>query len=175
MFKYKRFFLFFIFLLLSTTYAKSENKVSYIDIDFILSNTISGKMLLQTLKKEEQSKIQKFKINDEKFKNEEMNIVTKKNLVSEEKIKQELNLLQKKFDEYRKNKIKEIENLKTKRKKNILNFINLINPIIEKYMRDNSIYMLIDKKNVFIANKDYDITNILIELIDNQIKTVDIK
>ena len=72
MFKYKRFFLFFIFLLLSTTYAKSENKVSYIDIDFILSNTISGKMLLQTLKKEEQSKIQKFKINDEKFKNEEM-------------------------------------------------------------------------------------------------------
>ena len=37
-------------------------------------------------------------------------------------------------------------------------------------MTDNSIYMLIDKKNVFIASKDYDITNNLIELIDNQIK-----
>ena len=42
-------------------------------------------------------------------------------------------------------------------------------------MTDNSIYMLIDKKNVFIANKDYDITNNLIELIDNQIKTIEIK
>jgi Skp family chaperone for outer membrane proteins len=42
-------------------------------------------------------------------------------------------------------------------------------------MTDNSIYMLIDKKNVFIANKDYDITNNLIELIDNQIKNVEIK
>ena len=42
-------------------------------------------------------------------------------------------------------------------------------------MSDNSIYMLIDKKNVFIANKNYDITNNLIELIDNQIKNIEIK
>ena len=32
-----------------------------------------------------------------------------------------------------------------------------------------------NKKNVFIANKNYDITKKLIELIDNQIKTIDIK
>ena len=42
-------------------------------------------------------------------------------------------------------------------------------------MMENSIYMLIDKKNVFIASKDYDITNNLIELIDNQIKTIEVK
>ena len=32
--------------------------------------------------------------------------------------------------------------------------------------------MLIDKKNVFIANKNYDITKNLIEVIDNQIKSI---
>ena len=32
-----------------------------------------------------------------------------------------------------------------------------------------------NKKNVFIASKDHDITNDLIELIDNQIKTIEIK
>ena len=42
-------------------------------------------------------------------------------------------------------------------------------------MAENSIYMLIDKKNVFIANKNYDITKNLIELIDNQIKSIEIK
>ena len=42
-------------------------------------------------------------------------------------------------------------------------------------MTDNSIYMLIDKKNVFIASKKYDITNNLIELIDKQIKTIEVK
>mgnify|MGYP005991809209 FL=1 len=51
----------------------------------------------------------------------------------------------------------------------------MTNPIIEKYMKENSIYMLIDKKNVFIASKDYDITNNLIELIDNEIKNIEIK
>jgi len=39
-------------------------------------------------------------------------------------------------------------------------------------MTDNSIYMIIDKKNVFIASKEYNITNNLIELIDNQIKSI---
>ena len=42
-------------------------------------------------------------------------------------------------------------------------------------MTDNSIYMLMDKKNIFMANNEYDITKKLIELIDNQIKTVEIK
>jgi len=51
----------------------------------------------------------------------------------------------------------------------------LINPIIEKYMSDNSINILLDKKNIFIANNDYDITNFLIELVDNQIKSIEIK
>ena len=83
--------------------------------------------------------------------------------------------LQIKFQEYKKIKNKEIENLKKKRNTNIINFLNSINPIIEKYMSDNSIYMLMDKKNVFIANNNYDITKKLIELIDNQIKTFEIK
>ena len=128
-----------------------------------------------TLKKEEELKIDKFKTNDNKFKDEENKILAKRNLISKEEINKELKLLQVKFQKYRKEKSKEIDELKVKRNKNIINFLNLINPIIEKYMADNSIYILLDKKNIFIASKDYDITNNLIELIDNQIKTIEIK
>ena len=163
------------FLILSTNFLNAEDKVSYIDIDYVLTQTVAGKELLKTLKKEEELKINNFKSNDDNFKNEERKILAKKNLMSDEEINKELKLLQVKFQEYKKNKIKEVDALKIKRNKNIINFLNLINPIIEKYMAENSIYMLIDKKNVFIANKKYDITNNLIELIDNQIKTVDIK
>ena len=86
-----------------------------------------------------------------------------------------MELLQIEFQKYRKEKIKEANGLKDKRNKNIMNFLNLINPIIEKYMADNSIYILMDKKNIFIANNNYDITKKLIELIDNQIKTIKIE
>ena len=36
-------------------------------------------------------------------------------------------------------------------------------------MEDNSISIVLDKKNVFIANKNYDITKKLIVLIDKNI------
>ena len=172
---FKIFFLVLIFLSLSINFLKADDKVFYVDIDYVLTNTVSGKQLLKTLKKEEELKINKFKLNDDNFKNEEKKILSKRNLISEDEINKELRLLKVQFQKYRKEKIKEVDEFKIKRNRNITNFLNLINPLIEKYMADNSIYMLIDKKNVFIAKKEYDITNNLIELIDNQIKNIEIK
>ncbi len=172
---FNKIFLIILFLSTSTNSIQAKEKISYIDVDYILTTTIAGKSLLNKLKEEEKLKIDNFKSKDEDFKKKENSILAKKNVISKNEITKELKLLQIEFDEYRKDKIKQVEELKKKRNENIISFFNLLNPIIEKYMTDNSIYMLIDKKNVFIANKDYDITNKLIELIDNQIKTVEIK
>jgi len=171
----KKIFFLTVIILLSINNLKAEDKIAYLDIDFILTNTIAGKLLLENLKKQEDIKINKFKIDDEKFRNNEKKILAKKNLVSVEEIKKEMNELQIEYQKYNNNKKKEIDSLKKKRNTNIINFINSINPIIEKYMTDNSIYILMDKKNIFIAKNDYDITQKLIKLIDNQIKTFEIK
>ena len=172
---FSKIFLISLILLLSINNLKANDKVAYLDIDFILTNTIAGKTLLTNLQKQEEVKINQFRTNDEKFKDNEKKILSKKNIVSDDELNKEMRELQINFKKYNKNKKIKIESLKKKRNENIINFINLINPIIEKYMTDNSIYMLIDKKNVFIANNDYDITKKLIELIDNQIKTIEIK
>ena len=172
---FKNFFVITVIILLSLNNLKADEKIAYLDIEFILSNTLAGKSLLENLKKAEDAKINEFKDNDTKFKNNEKKILAKKNIISNEEIKKEINALQIEFQKYKEDKTKEIKILEKKRNSNIINFLNLINPIIEKYMSDNSIYILLDKKNVFIANKDYDITKKLIELIDNQIKTVVIK
>jgi len=172
---FKNIFFILFFLAISVNSLKAQEKVSYIDIDYILSSSVPGKLLLNKLKEDEELKINIFKSKDEDFKQKETKILAKKNLISKEEINKELKSLQIEFNEYRKDKAKQIQELKTKRKRNIVNFISLLNPIIEKYMSDNSIYMVIDKKNVFIAKKDYDITNNLIELINNQIKNIEIK
>ena len=171
----KKIFFLTVIILLSINNLKAEDKIAYLDIDFILTNTIAGKLLLENLKKQEDIKINKFKIDDEEFRNNEKKILAKKNLVSVEEIKKEMNELQIEYQKYNNDKKKEIDFLKKKRNTNIINFINSINPIIEKYMTDNSIYILMDKKNIFIAKNDYDITQKLIKLIDNQIKTFEIK
>ena len=172
---FKNIFFILFLLIISTNLLKAQEKVSFIDIDYILASSLAGKSLLNKLKEGEELKINVLKSKDEDFKQKESKILAKKNLISKEEMNKELKSLQIEFNEYREEKIKQIDELKAKRNRNIVNFFKSLNPIIEKYMSDNSIYMLIDKKNVFIANKDYDITNNLIDLIDNQIKTIEIK
>ena len=123
----KKFSFILILLCLSMNVLKADDKVSYIDIDYILTNTLAGKELLSTLKKEEEIKINKFKTNDDSFKNEEKQILAKKNLISEKEINNEMKALQIKFQKYKKVKQKEVEDFKIKRNRNILNFLNLIN------------------------------------------------
>ena len=172
---FKVFFFILSVSFLSVNVLKADEKTSYVDVDYILSNSLAGKLLLETLKKEEKLKIENFKVSDDNFKDKEKKILAKKNLITNEEINKELKSLQIEFQSYRKNKMNEIKKFKAKRNRNILNFIKLINPIIENYMAENSISILLDKKNIFIASKDYDITKNLITLIDNKIKSIDIK
>ena len=114
MINYKQFLFGIIFLLFSTSLSNAKDKVSYIDIDYILSNTLAGKSLLASLKKEEELKISKFKLNDENFTKEEKKILAKKNLISSAEFEKEIKSLQVKFQKYKQNKFNEIEELKKK-------------------------------------------------------------
>ena len=64
---------------------------------------------------------------------------------------------------------KNIKNKKLKNKKNILlkQFVEQINPIIQDYMDKNSISILLDKRNIFIANSKYDIYEDIIKIVNN--------
>ena len=48
-------------------------------------------------------------------------------------------------------------------------FLDKINPIIQKYMSENAINILLDKKNVYIGSINFDITNDIINLIDKNL------
>ena len=76
----------------------------------------------------------------------------------------------KKVDTYENSKKKVIEELKQTRNKEIIRFFKLVNPIIENIMEENSIEILIEKKNVFMAKSDNDITQIVIENINENVK-----
>jgi hypothetical protein len=66
---FKKLFFIIFFSILSVNSIIADDKISYVDMDYILTNTIAGKSLLANFKKEEKLKIDKFKISDEDFKN----------------------------------------------------------------------------------------------------------
>ena len=48
-------------------------------------------------------------------------------------------------------------------------FFQKITPIIENYMADNSINLLLEKKNIFIGKSNIDITDDILILINNKL------
>ncbi len=102
--------------------------------------------------------------------NQEKSIQNKKNIISEEDYKKELSLLRNKISEYRNIKDKKSDEFNKIRNEKITAFFNKANPIIQKYMDDNSLDILLDRKNVFIGKVNSDITNDIISLIDKNYK-----
>lgn len=158
----------FLFFLSSNVFA--ENKVGYVDLEFILSNTNAGKILFEKLELDETKKIKELKLKEENLKNEENKILASKNIISEDTLRINIDNFKKKLQNYKSIKKTELDNLKKIRNDEILNFLNEINPIIKQYMTDNQISIIIDKKNIYIADKKFDFTNNLIELINKKIK-----
>ena len=158
-----------IFLLLISSNVYAENKVVYLNLDYVLSNSNIGKNLFSKLKKEEDIKLKEFKTKEINLKDEENKILASKNIISQDQLNLNIKEFRKKLEKYKKFKSDELEILKKKRNSEVINLIKQINPVIEKYMSDNSISIIIDKKNIFIADKNYDITDNLIELINKNI------
>ena len=157
-----------LFFFSSNLYA--ENKVAYINIDLILSKSNPSKSLFSQLELIEQKQIEKIKNNEIKLKEEEKKIFSTKNINSKDEFNKNVDTFQKKVETHRKSKEINIQNFNKKRNKEILRFFKLINPIIEKVMEKNSIAILLEKKNIFIAKSNYDITAIVIEEINKDIK-----
>lgn len=165
----------FLFLTFFNTIAISQEKIVFFDIDNILNNSIAGKKILHYLDEINKNNISNLKKNELEIKNSEKKLLSKKNLINEEEFNNEIKLIETKIREFKLLKQNLTSEFIKKKENEILKFINLVNPIIEKYMKENNIGLVLDKKNVFIAKSNYDITSILLDIINKEIKDYSIK
>ena len=50
--------------------------------------------------------------------------------------------------------------------------IQNLNPILTKYMNENNIEMIVDKKYVLLANSKFDLTEIILKILDKELKSI---
>ena len=50
-----------------------------------------------------------------------------------------------------------------------------LKPILSDYSKENSVSLIIDKKNIVIGINDLNITNDIIKILDNNVKKIDIQ
>jgi outer membrane protein len=155
-----------LFFFFNFTIANANENIRYINVDDILNNSDLGKIVINKLKKQNDANLVNIRSIENEIKKDNEELTKLKNIINEEEFNKKLVLLKKKIDDFNILKNKLSNELNELKKKEIKLFFEKINPIIEKYMEQNSIALILDKKNIFVARSDYDMTKELIDLIN---------
>ena len=161
---------FFIILNFVNSEVKAKQNVAFADIDLIIKNTKIGKLKLDKIGQLNKSNIETLKNFEKEIKKEEDKINQKKNLISNEEYQKEVNKLKTKIKNFNIKKNEMVNNFKNEKNKELDNLFKIINPIIQEYMKENSIEILLNSKNIFMGRKEIDLTEILIEEINKKIE-----
>ena len=165
----KKFTIFLIFFFLNFSISHSNEKTVYLDIDYVLNNSNFGKSIYLELDKLNKKNIDLLNSKEKLIKDKKDSINKKKNIVSEEVLNEEISLFNSEVESYKLEKDKIVKNFKKKKKEKLDNFLKEINPIIQEYMKNKSIDIVLEKNQIFMGNSSKDITMDIIELVNKKL------
>ena len=119
----KKFFR-YLFILVFFVYPNKSNansNISYIDIDYIMNNSIAGKSIIEQLKKGNQTILESLKKDENSLKNEEDKIKAQKNILDKAVYDKNIISFKEKIINYNKLKNKKLSLLNNKKKKHLMN------------------------------------------------------
>ena len=166
----KNFFLIIIFFIFSGSNLWSSEKIAFLDVELLINKSKPALVIIKKIEKIRDQETKKLKEIENNLKKKNDELIKTKNLISDEELKKKISSLRdeaKSFDELRK---KTITELNIKKNKELNEFLKLINPIIQEYMKEKSIDMIIDKKNIFMAKSKNDITEDILKIVNTKIK-----
>ena len=154
------------FFVVSNSYA---NKIVFIDMDYILNQSIMGQNISQTLKKEKKTTTDKLNKIEENLKIEEKQIISKKNILTDDQFRKLIQDFQIKVNNFNSKKEKNF-NLLNKKKINLTkDFIDQIDPIFIEFVKKNSISIILKKKDILIGDTNLDKTLEFLNLVNEKI------
>ena len=160
----------FIVLIIFISASNSEEQIVYLDLDNVVINTKAGKSILSKLEKSKKSALLEFEKKEKNLKKIEEEIKKQKNVISEEEYKKRLVEFRKEISKFQQDKQKVVNEFNQKKQIEFSEFFKKITPIIEQYVSEKKIDIILDKKNIFLASKKKDITLEIINIIDSKIK-----
>ena len=167
-FKSKIIILFFLSFFTHQSYA--EEKIAYIDLDKLFKESNYGKQITQTLNVLNAKNIEDLKKKESILKKKEDEINSKKNIISADEYNNEVENFKIEINKYRKEKKQLVDNFQKIKNDEIKSFFLKINPLLETFMNENSVEILLDKKFVLVGKSKLDITDKFIKKINENIE-----
>ena len=161
-------FLLIIFLNFFLFNISLASNVVFIDLNYIINNSNAGKNIINKLEKINSENINILKNEQLLLVNEREEIEKKKNILSKDELNNLIVVLNDKFNKFNLKQEDMSVKFNELRQIEINNFVKKINPIIEKFMIDNNIDMILKKESIYISQSKFDITKELLQLVNTK-------
>ena len=162
------FFILACLIFLNISISKADDKIAFIDLNYILSESEEGKKILNKLEVDNDKNLSFFESEEVKLKEEKENIEKLKNILSNEEYNNKISLFKNKVNTYNLKKSKIIKNFEETKNSELNIFFVKLNKLMNNFMQENSINLILDKKNIVMANNKNDISNDILNLINKK-------
>ena len=173
----KYFVKFFVvtFFLLICTHTFAEQKIVVLDLTYVLNNSKAGKDAQEFLKKTFNENTKKFSDIEEALKKEESDLLAKKATLNKEEYTEKMNSLRKRSIDYQSKRRAAIDKITTQRAKARETLLTRLDPILKDYIKENNISLVADRKFILGGASDYDITKIIVEKLNKELPSLNLK
>ena len=170
----KKFLIINFFLIIFTLSYADEQKIVYLNVDKIMQQSIAGKSIKKQLENLYNKNLEKFKKNDEILKNKEKKLIAQKNILSQEDFQKELSSLRKEIINFQKEQVKARDDINKLRIGATNKLILQLSPILQEYAKENSVSLILQKKNIVMGKKEIEITDEILQITNKEIKNIKI-
>ncbi len=157
-----------ILILINTSFA--NDKIVFLDINYILSNSDKGKLIFKQIDEKNKKNILELEKKENILKNKEKDLEIKKNILSENELNKQIDDLKVQIVQFKKEKDRMVKEFNIYKKNELSSLMQEMNPIISEYVKEKSIDLVLDKKNILIGKTSYDITQNILELVNTKLK-----
>ena len=154
----------------SSLHLSANDKTAFINVEYIIQNSNIGKKVLKNINDLNKKNINQLEKKNKILKDLETSIKNKKNIISEKDFNDEVKAFQKKIQDLTKEKNTIVKEFNNFRKVELEKILKLFNPIISNYMKENSVNILIDSKNIFMGSSGSNLTENILKKINEEIK-----
>ena len=175
MFKNIRLIASFILFFFISSYSFAENKILFIDLEYIYSNSNVGKKIVKKIKSDSKKINEEFVSYQKIIKDKKDDLIKQKNILSEDELLKKSINLDKEINKYNVIINKKNNELAIYANKNKAEFSKLLVDVVQNYAKENSIEMIIKKTNILIGKNNLDATQDVLKLVDKNIKNIKIQ
>jgi outer membrane protein len=168
----KKFFLIFILFFSIINFVKAEINIAYIDMQYIMDNSLAGKSIKKQLEELHKKNLSDFKKKEESLKKKEKEVIAKKNILSDEEFQKEISKLRTNVKNYNLERNDRINSLTKKRIESMESIVKSLSPIIADFSKKNNISLIVDKKYIIVGKTELNVTKKILDILNSKIKKI---